>query len=47
MNSSFVSFRAAICSPDLNVCVNIGSILENRVEERTANCNGIRCLNDL
>ena len=29
------------CSPDLNVCENIDSILEDRVEERTENYNRI------
>ena len=34
-------------SPDLNVCENVGSILKDRVEERTVNYDGIPSLNDL
>ena len=34
-------------SPNLNVCENIGRILEDCVEERTANYDGIPSLNDL
>ena len=34
-------------SPDLNVCENVGSILKDRVEERTVNYDSIPSLNDL